>query len=257
MIKLRQIKKFEGIIDPEKYVVGTKPKKCEICMKNDERYICVLCKRRVCGNCYQILNGLCKICTGDEKAKKKITIDLEKLSRKDTRFLRSLKRCGAIKFGDFTLSSGRRSKYYIDIKKASTDPSILKMIAEKMCPLVMEKKIAGMELGAVPIAVALSLEMNIPYLIIRKGKKGYGTGKRVEGNFSKGEHILVVEDVLTTGSSALDAVETLRKEGAIVERVLAVVDREEGAKELLESYEIEVLSLVTATQLLDLNIMEN
>lgn len=259
MIKLEDVKKYEGIIDPEKYAVGLKTQKCEICTQNDARYSCVLCKRRVCGNCYQLLNGICKICTGDERGTsfKKTIVDLEKLSKKDSKLMRLLKGCGAVKIGEFNLSSGRKSKYYIDIKKASTDPSILKTIAEKMSSLVIEKKIAGMELGAVPIAVALSLEMNLPYLIIRKGKKGYGTEKRIEGMLSKGERVLVVEDVLTTGGSAIDAVETLREAGAIVERVIAVVDREEGAKELLESSNIELLSLVTGSELLDSNVMEN
>lgn len=255
VIKLGDVKKFEEMIDPEKYVVGAKPKKCTICGQNDEKHQCVLCKRRVCASCYQILNGICKICTGDKKSSlyRKVNVDLEKLSKKDSKLIKNLKSCGAVEFGEFTLSSGRISKYYIDIKKASTDPSILKTIAEKMKPFVTEKKIAGMELGAVPIAVALSLEMNLPYLIIRKGKKEYGTGKRIEGRLSKGERVLVVEDVLTSGGSALDAVETLRDAGAIVERVLTVVDREEGAKELLENSAIELLALVTGSELLESN----
>lgn len=260
MRKLGDVKKYEGIINPEDYVVGTQPRKCEICIKHDEKYVCIICKRRVCSSCYQILNGLCNYCTGDKETVKppRISIDIEKLSKKDSKLIKNLKRCGAVKFGDFTLSSGRKSKYYIDIKKASTDPIILRNIAENMRHLVSEKKIAGMELGAVPIAVALSLEMNLPYVIVRKGKKDYGTGKRIEGSLSRGERVLVVEDVLTSGGSALDAVETLREAGAIVERVLTVVDREEGAKDLLESNAIELIALVTGSELLDSNkIIEN
>ena len=91
--------------------------------------------------------------------------------------------CGAVKFGDFTLTSGKKSSYYVDLKLASTDPSILKEIAVEFAKLLPENIdfIAGMELGAVPLAAALSLETGIPYSMIRKSSREHGTGTRIEG----------------------------------------------------------------------------
>ncbi|UCE75343.1 MAG: orotate phosphoribosyltransferase [Methanomassiliicoccales archaeon] len=163
----------------------------------------------------------------------------------------SLKECGALKIGEFTLSSGKKSNYYVDIKKASTNPKILKEIAECMAKhLEGEEKIAGMELGAVPLAVALSLETNIPYLIIRKGERKHGTGKLVEGKMEKGDRILLVEDVTTSGSSLIKAAEIIRQEGGSVKRALVVVDREEGASELLKDEGIELLPLVRVSEMM-------
>ena len=162
-----------------------------------------------------------------------------------------LEECGAVKYGEFTLTSGKKSKYYVDIKKASTNPGILKEIVEKMEEEVDGTKIAGMELGAVPLAAALSLETDTPFLMIRKKKKGHGTGGRIEGELGKGEKVVVVEDVTTTGGSSIETVEVLRDAGAIVDKVLVVVDREEGAKEALEDIDVELVPLVTASELLE------
>jgi len=159
--------------------------------------------------------------------------------------------CGAVKFGDFTLTSGRRSKYYIDIKRASTDPKILKIIAEEMRGFAKGYDlIAGMELGAVPIAVALSLATNKPFVIIRKERKEHGTGRRIEGPDVRGKRVLIVEDVTTTGGSVKKAIDILREYGAEVDKVVTVVDREEGAKENLAREKIELIPLVTKREIL-------
>ncbi len=162
-----------------------------------------------------------------------------------------LEECGAVKYGEFTLTSGKKSKYYVDIKKASTNPGILKEIVEQMAEEVDGTKIAGMELGAVPLAAALSLETDIPFLMIRKEKKGHGTGGRIEGDLEKGEKVVVVEDVTTTGGSSIETVEVLREAGAVVDKVLVVVDREEGASEALKDIDAELIPLVTASELLE------
>jgi len=161
-----------------------------------------------------------------------------------------LKECGAIKFGEFTLASGKKSKYYVDIKKASTNPTILKEIAKQMSKHVTEEKIAGMELGAVPIAVALSIETNLPYVIVRKEKKEHGTGKQIEGELKENEKVVVVEDVATTGASTLRAVNVLRENKGIVEKAIVVVDREEGASELLKENNVELIPLVRVSELM-------
>ncbi|UCE37816.1 MAG: orotate phosphoribosyltransferase [Thermoplasmata archaeon] len=163
----------------------------------------------------------------------------------------SLKKCGAFKTGEFTLTSGKKSNFYVDIKQASTVPEILREIAQCMAgKLTDEKKIAGMELGAVPLAVALSLETNLPYLIIRKRERKHGTGKLVEGNLKSGDKVILVEDVTTTGSSLLKAAEIIKQEGGIVDRALVVVDREEGAFELLKENGLELVPLVRVSEMM-------
>lgn len=159
--------------------------------------------------------------------------------------------CGAVKFGDFTLTSGKKSSYYVDVKKASTKPDILGLIAEGMNRLVGEEhRLAGMELGAVPIAVALSLKCGNPYLILRKGARKHGTGNQIEGEFNAGEKILLVEDVATTGGSIIRSAEILRNAGLIVDRALVVVDREEGASEAMQKIGISLEPLVRISDLM-------
>lgn len=160
-----------------------------------------------------------------------------------------LEECGAIKYGEFTLTSGKKSSYYVDIKLASTKPDILKEIASQMAKDVEGNKIAGMELGAVPIASAVSLETNLPFLMVRKKKKDHGTAGRIEGEFEKGDKVTVVEDVTTTGGSAVETVEALRKAGAEVEKVLVVVDRKEGAGKRLKDINADLIPLITADEL--------
>jgi orotate phosphoribosyltransferase len=163
----------------------------------------------------------------------------------------SLKECGAFKTGKFTLTSGKQSNFYVDIKQASTNPKILKEIAICMAKqLEGEDKIAGMELGAVPLAVALALEVDLPYLIIRKVERVHGTGKLIEGGLNRDERVLLVEDVTTTGSSVLKAAEIIKNEGGIVNKVIVVVDREEGAIELLKENGISLIPLVRVSEMI-------
>jgi orotate phosphoribosyltransferase len=163
----------------------------------------------------------------------------------------SLVKCGAFKTGEFVLTSGKKSNFYVDIKQASTDPLILKEIAELMAgKLQDENVIAGMELGAVPLAVALSLKTNLPYIIIRKESRKHGTGKLVEGKLKHGDRVLLVEDVTTTGSSLLKAADIIKNEGGDVKRALVVVDREEGAKEMLDEKGLILEPLVKVSEMM-------
>jgi len=157
----------------------------------------------------------------------------------------------AVMFGEFTLTSGRKSNFYVNIKKASTDPGILKNIAECMREhLGDEKIIAGMELGAVPLAVALALESGLPYVIIRKEKREHGTGSQLEGKLVKGSKVMLVEDVATTGGSLVKAVAAVREAGGIVEKAIVVVDREEGGTEKAREINIELIPLVKISDLM-------
>ncbi len=110
--------------------------------------------------------------------------------------------------------------------------------------------LAGMELGAVPLVVALALETGIPYVIIRKEKREHGTGKQIEGGDVKGKNVLIVEDVTTSGGSVVKTIQILRENQAEVEKVLAVVDRESGAKEQLKKLEVEFIPLVSVSEIL-------
>ncbi|AIG98742.1 MAG: Orotate phosphoribosyltransferase [Archaeoglobus fulgidus] len=143
---------------------------------------------------------------------------------------------GALKFGDFVLSSGKRSRVYVDVKLASTFPDILEMISEGMAAKLKDlefDRIACVELGGVPIAVALSLKMKKPLVIFRKEKKDYGIkGDRI-GEVKEGEKVVVVEDVITTGSSALSAARRVEESGASVAAIIAVVDREESGRNFM------------------------
>lgn len=162
-----------------------------------------------------------------------------------------LKECGAIQFGRFVLTSGAVSDYYIDIKKLSTNPMSLKKIAKAMAEYVEGYDLlAGMELGAVPLVVALSLETNIPYVIIRKEIKEHGTVKQLEGGEIRNKKILVVEDVTTSGGSVVKAIQILREYQGIVDEVIAVVDRESGAEEKLQTLGVSFIPLLSVSEFL-------
>ncbi len=159
----------------------------------------------------------------------------------------------AIRFGHFVLTSGKESSYYIDIKKLITNPKALKLIAELMQRKAEALKIefdrvAGPELGAVPIATALALKTEKPLLIVRKKKKEHGTGKQIEGEIREGDRVLLVEDVTTTGGSVLRAAEILEEKGAKITAISVVVDREEGAGERIRR-KYRFIPLVTVGEL--------
>ncbi len=157
----------------------------------------------------------------------------------------------AIRFGDFTLASGRKSRFYIDIKKAITQPAILKKIASEV---LMKNPhfdaVAGVAVGGVPLAVAVSLESGKPYVIIRKEQKAHGLASLIIGEVS-GKRVLLVEDVTTSGGSALFGIEQLRSAGAVVEEVITVVDRDEGAEKTLSDLNVKLTPLVSMKDLVD------
>ena len=166
----------------------------------------------------------------------------------------ALKECGALQFGDFTLASGAKSSYYIDIKKASTNPRVLYLISQLMAMKMQDlnirpDRIAGVVLGSVPLAAALSLATGVPYVMIRKEKKDHGTGKLIEGDLEAGDKVLVVEDVITTAGSSIKAIETLRASGAVVTDDISVIDREGGGRENLEDAGVAFHPLVKASDL--------
>jgi len=153
--------------------------------------------------------------------------------------------------GDFVLSSGKRSKYYLDKYLFSTDPVLLKAIARRLAEKLPAQfdRLAGVELGAVPLVAAVALATGKPFVIVRKQAKGYGTSKLFEGRLEKGQRVVLVEDVLTTASQAISAAGRLKEFGAEVVKVLYVVDRLEGAAENLRNAGLVAEALFTRDDL--------
>jgi orotate phosphoribosyltransferase len=161
-----------------------------------------------------------------------------------------LQEADAVRFGEFELAHGGTSDYYVDKYVFETDPACLSAIADAFAARIDDETLAGVALGAVPLAATTSVAADRSYVIVRKEAKSYGTGNRIEGELAAGERVVVLEDITTTGQSALDAVGALRDAGAAVERVLVVVDREEGAEDLLAEHDVDLEALVTASELL-------
>lgn len=153
-----------------------------------------------------------------------------------------LKETGAVKTGDFTLSSGKKSNFYVDCRKVTLHPQgaklIGKIVLEKIKGLKVDA-VGGMTLGADPITGAVVTLSDIPGFIIRKKAKEHGTQQKIEGLIEKGWKVVIVEDVATTGGSALQAIEAVEAIGAKVIKVISVVDREEGAAEALKDYDFD------------------
>ena len=160
-----------------------------------------------------------------------------------------LARHGAVRHGDFVLASGARSRVYVDIKSALTEPGVLTAIALEIAGRGSFETVAGVAVGGIPIAVAVSLASGKPYAIVRKAEKGHGTGGQIVGEVA-GRSTLLVEDVTTTGGSVLSAVRLLREALGRVETVITVVDREEGAADALAAEGVTLISLVTLKELL-------
>jgi len=134
--------------------------------------------------------------------------------------------------GDFVLSSGARSDYYLDKYRFETKPALLRNLALALARLVPAEtdRLAGTELGAVALAAALSLETNLPFIIVRKVSKEYSTSNLIEGVLEAGDRVLIVEDVITTGAQSIKAADRVAEAGGRVLGILAVVDREEGGR---------------------------
>ena len=155
--------------------------------------------------------------------------------------------------GDFILRSGRRSRFYLDKYLFETRPDLLRDIADGLADKLSGYEpfdlLAGPELGAVAIVAALSLASDKPFVIVRKGEKEYGTKKAMEGRAESGQRVVVVEDVVTSGGAALQAVDKLREAGLEVVGLLCVVDREEGGRAAFEAAGVNFDPLFTATSL--------
>ncbi len=161
--------------------------------------------------------------------------------------------------GDFVLSSGRRSSLYVDARLTTMSPDGLALIGPLGLAAMRDTgwhpdAVGGLTLGADPVAYAIAYASAIAgepvrSFTVRKQPKSHGTAKRIEGPFRSGDTVVIVEDVITTGGSARDAIAAVREAGGQVLGVLAVVDREEGGREALEAEGIAVRALVRAAEL--------
>jgi orotate phosphoribosyltransferase len=160
--------------------------------------------------------------------------------------------------GEFTLRSGRTSKYYLDKYLFTSRPEILKPLAERFAKRLgaMEQdlslrvdRLAGAELGGIPLVTAAGLETGLPCIFVRNAKKDYGTSKQIEGTVNKGDHVVLLEDVATSGGQAIEAVNVLREAGADVLGVIVTIDREEGAREAIMNAGVRFDAIFTKSDL--------
>ena len=154
--------------------------------------------------------------------------------------------------GEFKLRSGLISDQYFDKYLFESNPKLLQAIAEKLADFIPNdiEVLAGLEMGGIPVATALSLKTGIPAVFVRKEAKKYGTCKLAEGTDIKGKKVCIIEDVVTTGGQIKLSVEDLRKAGAIVEDVLCVIDRNQSGKENLLEVGLTLHSLLTMEDLI-------
>ena len=153
--------------------------------------------------------------------------------------------------GDFVLRSGRRSSYYLDKYRFETRPDLLAALGGRLAAKVAEvepgaARLAGPELGAVALAAATSLQAGLPFLIVRKAEKGYGTDNRLEGAFEPGDRVCLIEDVVTSGGAAAEAVAALRAAGLECGNAVCVIDREEGGVDELARLAVRLWPLFRA-----------
>ena len=155
--------------------------------------------------------------------------------------------------GTFTLRSGRTSSYYLDKYLFSTRPEVLKelagMFAERIGKMGKVTRLAGAELGGIPLVTAASLATGLPCVFVRNAKKDYGTAKQLEGKLDRGDRVVLLEDVATTAGQALEAVKVLREAGADIVGVIATIDRQEGAAENMKAAGVPFQSLFTKADL--------
>ncbi len=167
---------------------------------------------------------------------------------------RELHRVGGVKFGQFKLKDGSIAPIYLDLRVLVSEPQTLKLLAgmllEKMQGLEFDL-ITGIPYAALPIGVAVSLAGELPLVYARREAHATGTQRQVEGRFTSGQTVLVIDDVITTGASKLEAWEPLQAAGLVVRDVLVVIDREQGGAEVLAQHGLRLHALATISELLE------
>lgn len=160
-----------------------------------------------------------------------------------------------VRFGDFTLKSGKKSPIYIDLRRLVTYPSIMRLVAREYAKVLRHyqfDRIAGLPYAALPIASAISLEMNVPLIYPRREAKAYGTKAAIEGEYKKGDRVVIIDDLVSTGETKVEAIDKLKSAGLEVTAIVVLVDREMGAKSFLNKLGYQFEAVVGLYQLLPL-----
>jgi uridine monophosphate synthetase len=171
----------------------------------------------------------------------------------------ALAEMGAIQFGEFTLASGQKSPIYIDLRLLASHPGVLRQVAHAYAELLRRElgigesgiRLAAIPYAALPIGTAVALELDLPLIYPRKEAKGYGTARQIEGEFEPGERAIVLDDLITTGSSKLAAIEPLKAAGLQVRDVVVLIDREQGGREELEATGYRLHAVLRLSEMLD------
>jgi uridine monophosphate synthetase len=178
----------------------------------------------------------------------------EKQFRANEKLIIELFETGCVKFGNFTLASGKNSPIYIDLRRVVSYPRLFKMTAQAYAQVVEPLHydcIAGVPYAALPTGSVVAWKLNQPFIYPRKEVKQHGTGQAIEGSFTAGQTAVILEDVITSGGSILSSVEVLRQAGLVIKDVVVLVDREQGGAEKMAEAGLNLHAVMTITQILE------
>jgi orotate phosphoribosyltransferase len=169
---------------------------------------------------------------------------------------RILNKIGALQFGAFKLTSGKISPYYIDLRIVPSFPGAFQKVCNFYVDFIKDEigvknfeRIAGIPVAGIPFASLIAYNLKKPFLYIRKGVRLHGRQRRIEGILSPGDHVLIIDDLITTGLSLKKAAKAITAEGGVVKNAVVLLDREEGGKEKLEKSGIKLHALLNISEI--------